>query len=245
MNTSFRDEAKRLCQERTLVLGFGQVSDSFRAGPKYFFRHRGVDCDLVRLASRPKHAFMPSPHQRGLRRESVSELLQPALAGDLQRCAGRLDFLVNHARVTLVADCEFETLTTRRCEALCAVLSHCVSSHRSQRIRPDTLRELLDGADAELGAWERHILPRHNTARRRPTGPLAPVEHAFRDVLAMIDRYLDGLDPAEPAHAIARAIERVERLMSCYPRDDEFQHGLAHAISGLEQAKAAAEFQTA
>jgi hypothetical protein len=62
--------------------------------------------------------------------------------------------------------------------------------------------------------------------------------------MAMIDRYLDGIEPHEPAHAIARAIERMERLMSCYPHDDEFQHGLAHAVSGLEQAMAAAEFRT-
>lgn len=175
----------------------------------------------------------------------MSDGVHDRLADDLRLCAGRLNFLVNHARAALVADCEFETLTTRRCEALGTMLAHCVSSHRSQRIRPGTLRDMLDGADAELGSWERHILPRHNKARRRPAVALTPVEHVFREVLAMIDRYLDGLDPVEPMHVIGRAIERIERLMDYYGDDAEFQSGLTHAISGLEQAKDAAEFRTA
>lgn len=166
------------------------------------------------------------------------------LIRDLRSCASRLDFLTNHARARLLADNEYETLSTRFSLSLSTMLAHHSEGYRSQPIQPDVLRDLIDGCDAELSSWERHILPHHNKARRKPTGEATPAEHALRGVMAMIDRYLDGIEPHEPAHAIARAIERMERLMSCYPHDDEFQHGLAHAVSGLEQAMAAAEFRT-
>lgn len=189
---------------------------------------------------------MPSPQRRGdSGKKSMGGIDRDELIRDLCSCAGRLDFLTNHARARLLADNEYETLSTRRSVALGMVLAHHSEGYRSQSIQPELLRELIDGCDAELSSWERHILARHNKARRKPAGEATPVDHAFRGVMAMIDRYLDGIDPAAPAHALARAIERLERLMSCYPRDDDFQHGLAHAVSGLEQAKAAAEFQEA
>jgi len=187
---------------------------------------------------------MPSPQRRGdCENSNMGAIDQDELIGDLRSCASRLDFLTNHARARLLADNEYETLSTRLSVALGMVLAHHSEGYRSQPIQPEVLRDLIDGCDAELSSWERHILARHNKARRKPAGEATPVEHALRGVMAMIDRYLDGIEPAEPTHAIARAIERVERLMSCYPRDDEFQHGLAHAVAGLEQAKAAAEFQ--
>lgn len=189
---------------------------------------------------------MPSPQRRGNGGNSDMDTIdQSELINDLHLCARRLDFLTNHARARLLADNDYETLSTRFSFSLGMVLAHHSEAHRSQPVQPETLRNLIDGCDAELSSWERHILPRHNKTRRRPGGDMPAAEYAFRGLMVMIDRYLDGLDPADPAHTIARAIERMERLMSHYPRDAEYQHGLAHAVSGLEQAKAAAEFRTA